>query len=64
MTLEGCVVRISDVISYVGKDIEDAIKVGIISIDDLPLEVVQVLGKDNKAIINRLIGDLVIHSYQ
>lgn len=63
MTLEGCVVRISDVISYVGKDIEDAIKVGIISIDDLPLEVVQVLGKDNKAIINRLIGDLVIHSY-
>ncbi|MEG0368294.1 MAG: HD domain-containing protein, partial [Coprobacillus sp.] len=28
MTLEGCVVRISDVISYIGKDIEDAIKVG------------------------------------
>lgn len=63
MTLEGCVVRISDVISYVGKDIEDAMKVGIISSEDLPLEVIRVLGKDNKAIINRLIGDLVIHSY-
>lgn len=64
MTLEGCVVRISDVISYVGKDIEDAIKVGIIKEDDLPDEVVRVLGKDNKSMINRLIGDIVIHSYQ
>lgn len=64
MTLEGCVVRISDVISYVGKDIEDAIKVGIISEDDLPEDVVTVLGKDNKSMINRLIGDIVIHSYR
>lgn len=63
MTLEGCVVRISDVISYVGKDIEDAIKVGIIKETDLPEEVVRVLGKDNKSMINRLIGDIVIHSY-
>lgn len=63
MTLEGCVVRISDVISYVGKDIEDAIKVGIIKESDLPEEVVKVLGKDNKSMINRLIGDIVIHSY-
>ena len=63
MTLEGCVVRISDVISYVGKDIEDAIKVGIIQESDLPDEVVRILGKDNKAMINRLIADIVIHSY-
>lgn len=64
MTLEGCVVRISDVISYVGKDIEDAIKVGIIKEEDLPKKVVDVLGKDNKSMINRLIGDIVIHSYR
>lgn len=64
MTLEGCVVRISDVISYVGKDIEDAIKVGIIKSDDLPEEVVKVLGNDNKSMINRLIADIVIHSYR
>lgn len=63
MTLEGCVVRISDVISYVGKDIEDAMKVGIIQESDLPEEVKRVLGKDNKAMINRLIADIVIHSY-
>lgn len=64
MTLEGCVVRISDVISYVGKDIEDAIDVGIIKVEDLPQQVVDVLGKDNKAMINRLIGDIVVHSYE
>lgn len=64
MTLEGCVVRISDVISYVGKDIEDAMRVGIVQENDLPDEVVRVLGKDNKSMINRLIGDLVIHSYR
>lgn len=63
MTLEGCVVRISDVISYVGKDIEDAIEVGIIKKEDLPQEVVEVLGNDNKTMINHLISDIVIHSY-
>lgn len=64
MTLEGCVVRVSDVISYIGKDIEDAIKVGIITREDLPKEVTAILGDNNKSIINRLIGDIVIHSYQ
>ena len=30
MTLEGCVVRISDMIAYLGRDIEDAIRLNII----------------------------------
>lgn len=64
MTLEGCVVRISDVISYIGKDIEDAIKVGIIKETDLPSAATDVLGFNNKSMINRLIGDLVINSYE
>lgn len=64
MTLEGCVVRISDVISYIGKDIEDAMSVGILQKEDLPEKVVKVLGDNNKSIMNKLIGDLMIHSYQ
>lgn len=64
MTLEGCVVRVSDIISYIGKDIEDAIRVGIITREELPNKVTAVLGNNNKMIINRLIGDIVIHSYQ
>ena len=63
MTLEGCVVRISDIISYIGKDIEDAMSVGIIQGEDLPDDVVNVLGNNNKSIMNKLIGDLMIHSY-
>ena len=64
MTLEGCVVRISDVISYIGKDIEDAMSVGILQKKDLLEKVVKVLGDNNKSIMNKLIGDLMIHSYQ
>ena len=64
MTLEGCVVRVSDIISYIGKDIEDAIKVGLIKENDLPRKATKVLGHNNKSMINRLIGDLVIHSYE
>lgn len=63
MTLEGCVVRVSDVISYIGKDTEDAIKVALIRKEDIPEIVVKVLGTDNKSMINRLVSDLVIHSY-
>ena len=37
MTLEGCVVRISDVIGYIGKDIEDAVMLGLINRNDIPL---------------------------
>ena len=36
MTLEGCVVRISDVIAYIGRDVEDAITLKLINRDELP----------------------------
>ena len=35
MTLEGCVVRISDIIGYIGRDIEDAIRIGKIKREDV-----------------------------
>ena len=35
MTLEGCVVRISDIIAYIGRDIEDAIRMNVIKKDDI-----------------------------
>ena len=34
MTLEGCVVRVSDIIAYVGKDRQDAIMAGVVADDD------------------------------
>lgn len=36
MTLEGCVVRISDVIGYIGRDVEDAIILGVLDKDQIP----------------------------
>lgn len=57
-TFEGCVVRVSDVIAYVGRDIEDAITLKLISEDDLPKDAVAVLGHRNRDIINNLAMDL------
>ncbi len=64
MTMEGCVVRISDVISYIGRDIEDAIRVRLIKREDLPSEITTILGNSNDIIINTLVNDLLENSYE
>ena len=60
-TLEGCVVRISDMIAYVGKDRQDAINTGSIESDDMFSG--GVIGVQNAEIINNLTVDIVEHSY-
>ena len=62
MTLEGCVVRISDIIGYIGRDIEDAIMIGKIKREDIPNEIISVLGSNNKEIINTIILDIIENS--
>ncbi|MBI2417414.1 MAG: HD domain-containing protein [Ignavibacteriales bacterium] len=62
-TLEGCVVRISDIIAYVGRDIEDAITLKLIKRGELPKEAVKVLGNSNDKIVNSLVIDILNHSY-
>ena len=64
MTLEGCVVRISDVIAYIGRDIEDAIKLNVLKREDIPESITKVLGNTNSQIIDKLVADLIIHSYE
>ena len=57
MTLEGCLVRFCDVIAYIGRDIEDAISVGLIDrFPETPL------GQNNGQIIDSLVMDLLTHS--
>ena len=63
MTLEGCVVRISDVIAYIGRDIEDAIQIGLLKRSDIPESITNVLGNNNKDIINTIILDIIKNSY-
>ncbi len=61
-TLEGQVVRRSDQIAYVNHDIDDAIRAGILSADDLPREIVNVLGSTHRERINTLVCDMIFTS--
>ena len=59
-TLEGCVVRFADKIAYVGRDVEDALRTGIIEdISDFAPEAAKVLGQNNSQVINTLVEDII-----
>ncbi|MEE0704926.1 MAG: HD domain-containing protein [Adlercreutzia sp.] len=60
-TLEGCVVRVSDMIAYLGKDRQDALAMGVI--DSLDVFDTDVIGTTNAKIINNLTVDIVNNSY-
>ena len=62
MTLEGCVVRLSDIIAYIGRDIEDAITIGIINRKQIPEQIVSVLGNTNSDIVNTIVLDIIKNS--
>ena len=64
MTLEGCVVRISDIISYVGRDIEDAHKLNFIKREDIPSSITNILGNNHRDIVNNLIMDIINNSQE
>lgn len=62
MTMEGCVVRIADTISYIGRDLEDAIRLGLVRRETIPNECQKVLGKTNGTIVFSLVTDLISNS--
>ena len=59
LTLEGDIVRISDIIAYVNHDIDDGIRAGIIREDDIPKEIRETLGKTKSRRIDRMIRDVI-----
>ena len=63
MTLEAAVVRLSDIIAYIGRDIEDSIKIGIIKREDIPESITSVLGDNNSKIVDTLIKDIIENSF-
>jgi dGTPase len=62
MTLEGCVVRMADTVSYIGRDIEDAIRLNMIKRSDLPKESTRYLGETNGTIVFNLVSDIIKNS--
>lgn len=59
-TLEGCLVKLCDTMSYLGRDIEDAINLGILSRDQIPKTI---LGNSNRDILTVLARDIIQMSY-
>lgn len=63
MTLEACVVRLADIVAYIGRDIEDAITLNVVKREELPDFPVKVLGDNNSKIVDTLIKDIIINSF-
>jgi dGTPase len=61
-TLEGKIVRLVDRIAYINHDIDDAVRAGVLRVEDLPAEEIAILGPTGSARIDTLVSDLVEHS--
>jgi dGTPase len=61
-TLEGQVVRIADIIAYVNHDIDDALRAGVISQEDIPKDCLARLGDTHSKRINTMVNDLIIET--
>jgi len=62
-TLEGDIVKMADIIAYINHDIGDAIRAGIITERDLPLDGVRTLGISHSQRINTMVGDIIDSSW-
>ncbi|MDI6603841.1 MAG: deoxyguanosinetriphosphate triphosphohydrolase [Thermoanaerobacteraceae bacterium] len=61
-TLEGKIVQLADKIAYINHDIDDAIRGKIITSDDLPEDLMLVLGDTHKKRINTMVKDIIENS--
>ena len=58
-TLEGMIVRRCDQIAYVNHDIDDAIRAGILTNEDIPKDISALLGYNHSTRINSLVCDMI-----
>ncbi|WP_449241230.1 deoxyguanosinetriphosphate triphosphohydrolase [Desulfoscipio gibsoniae] len=61
-TLEGQVVKIADRVAYINHDIDDAIRGGVLQVQDLPAFCLDILGWKHRTRINTMVTDLIITS--
>jgi dGTPase len=59
ITLEGDIVRISDIIAYVNHDIDDGIRAGIIREEDIPKDIRDTLGVRGAERIDVMVRDVI-----
>lgn len=63
-TLEGEVVKISDMVAYINHDIGDAVRAGMLKENDLPPEAVKELGSSHSMRINTMVSDIIQTSWE
>jgi dGTPase len=63
-TLEGCLVRLVDRIAYLGRDLEDGLKAGLVKKTDVPAEIMKNLGTENGRIIGVFVNDTIAASME
>lgn len=61
-TLEGQIIRRADQIAYVNHDIDDAIRAGILTAQDIPRDISALLGENQRDRINTLVCDMIFTS--
>lgn len=59
LTLEGDIIRISDIIAYVNHDIDDGIRAGVLAEDDIPKAIRTTLGRTGAQRIDRMVRDVI-----
>jgi dGTPase len=62
-TMEGQVCKMADIVAYINHDIDDAVRAGLITKDDLPKSVITTLGSTRSQRINTLVCDIVSYSW-
>lgn len=62
-TLEGQIVKVADRIAYINHDIDDALRAGIIEMEELPDKALEVLGKTHSKRIDTMVRDIIINSW-
>ena len=62
MTLEGQIVRLADIVAYVNHDLDDALRSGLVRSNQVPSDILQVLGTSHSARINTMVQDAIIQA--
>ncbi|MGN0659440.1 MAG: deoxyguanosinetriphosphate triphosphohydrolase [Emergencia sp.] len=61
-TLEGQIVKISDRIAYINHDIDDAVRSGVITLNDLPRGPIELFGRGHRERIDHMVSNVVCYS--
>ena len=62
-TLEGVIVKFADRIAYINHDIDDSVRAGVLSLDDIPKDIIEVLGKSHSDRINNMVRSVISASF-